>query len=85
MRLILSLAVITCTAVVALPQPAHAQQVRSEQECREYKQRGGLFSSPRLPTSDGRVLRQCRQCKITVKKLFPDKKDCEPWPPLPNG
>lgn len=70
---------------LAVSVPAAAQQVRYEQDCRDYKQRG-LFGigGIRPPTSDGRVLKQCRQCKI-VKKFGVNVKDCEPWPATPNG
>lgn len=82
------LAALTIIAIgtAALPgETGEFQTVRYEQQCREYKQRGVFgLGGTRVPTSDGRVLKQCRQCKITVRRFFPDKKECEPWPALPN-
>lgn len=66
---------------------AAAQQRRAApNDCRDYKQKGGFgIGGVRPSTSDGRVLTQCRECWYEVRRFFPDKKVCAPWPVLPNG
>ena len=60
-------------------------QVRTEKECRDYKVKGAFgIGGIKPPTTDGRKLTECRICRITVRRLLPDKKVCEPWPALPN-
>lgn len=85
MRKMAAVALTIATACAAVP--AQAQQTRTDRECKVYQQRGvpGARGSGRLPTSDDRTLQICRTCTVTVRRFFPDKRVCEPWPTLPNG
>jgi hypothetical protein len=72
--------------LLPLSSKASAQQVYMKQECKPYEQRGvpGAGGMP-LRGSNGKPLMVCRTCRITVKRFWPDKKECPPWPLLPNG